>query len=136
MAIVYLGLGSNLGERELYLQRAITMLRENGAEILAKSSVRETEPLGALKQPNYLNQIIKISTELSPEKLLLSCQKIEDILGRTRGEKWASRTIDIDILFYDQLNIKTKKLTIPHPGIADREFIQEGLKEIGFSLVQ
>lgn len=131
MPIIYLGLGSNLGDRKTNLQKAIELLQDSGINVLAGSSVLETEPLGGLDQPKYLNMVVQAKTDLEPPALLTACQKIENLLGRVRGEKWSSRTIDIDILFYDDLEIVTDTLTIPHPGIVQRDFVQQGLKELG-----
>lgn len=131
MPTIYLGLGSNLGSRETNLQKAIELLRESEIDVLLTSSVLETNPLGGLDQPKYLNMVIRAETDLEPPALLKACQRIENLLGRVRGEKWASRTIDIDILFYGDLKIATDTLTIPHLGIMQRDFVQQGLKELG-----
>ena len=121
----YLGLGSNLGNREGNLQRACEML---GA--LEKSKIHETEPFGVLDQPKFLNMVCVVETELSPRELLEHCQEIERKIGRQKREKWGPREIDIDILFYGDQVVDEPDLKIPHPGIAEREFVLEPLREI------
>ena len=125
----YLSLGSNLGNREKYLEQARTFLKELG-KIKKESSVLETPAWGKTNQPNFLNQVILIETKLFPHDLLKECQKIENKLGRERKVKWGARTIDIDILFYDNLVLNEENLTIPHPYISEREFVLEPLNEI------
>ncbi len=136
MATIYLGLGTNLGNREDNLETAIKLLNEAKIEVLNSSRVVETKPLGALVQPQYLNQVLKVKSDLSPFQLLKKCLSIEEAMGRVRQKKWGSRIIDIDILIYEDLFIDTENLTIPHPEIAKRKFVQDGLEELGFTLVE
>lgn len=127
---VFLLLGSNLGERLAILQKAKVSIRLHAGEILAASSVYQTAPWGITDQPGFLNQVLEISTELSPEKLLAAISEIEKELGRIRHEKWGPRSIDIDILYYSASIVVTSTLKIPHPGIADRRFTLIPLVEI------
>ncbi len=127
--ICYLGLGSNLGNREEYILNAITELSKK-TYILQNSEIIETKPFGNLKQPDFLNCVVKIETELKPLDLLKICTGIENKLGRKRTQKWASRTIDIDILFYGSEAFQSKELTIPHPEIQKRKFVLKSLNEI------
>lgn len=130
MKDVFIGLGSNLGNRKKNLEEATKKINATaGIEIEKKSLIAETEPDNA-PGPNYLNCVIKISTDLSPEELLKKLNEIEEDLGRRRTFKNAPRTIDLDILLYGNKKISTKKLTIPHPEIRFREFVKKSLFEI------
>lgn len=125
----YLSLGSNQGNREEYLSKSIQALKAFG-KIIKKSSIIETKAWGKEDQADFLNQVILIQTNLSPEDLLQKCQNIETKLNRKRIEKWGPRTIDIDILFYNDLVLNTPQLQIPHPYIPHREFVLNPLSEI------
>ena len=129
--ICYLGLGSNLGERRDYIDQAVSLLATHpGIDFLAGSSIIETRAFGKTDQPDFLNCAIKIETSLNPVELLNFCLETEKKLGRIRTEKWAARTIDIDILFYDDLIVEDENLIIPHPGIAQRGFVLASLLEL------
>ena len=131
MVKVYLALGSNLGDREMNLafaRKEIGLLP--ASLILAKSSVEETAPLGGRDQPAYLNQMLLLETVLPPRVLLEACRAIENAAGRVRHERWASRTLDIDIVRYGDLSLNETDLTIPHPGLKDRDFWQREIQEI------
>ena len=130
MAVAYLGLGSNLGDREKNIQEALALLEQNSVRILKKSSLIETDPVGGPPQEKFLNGAAKIETKFSPEELLKTINRIEEQLGRIRKEKDGPRTIDIDILTYDQIQIQTPTLTIPHPRMQERDFVLIPLKEI------
>lgn len=132
MNTVYLGFGSNLGDRGRYISDALSLLKESGLILIKQSSLVETDPLEGKEQPKYLNMVAKFETDLGAHDLLGLCQKIENQLGRVRSEKWASRTIDIDILIYNKERINLPDLIIPHPGIANREFVKKALIECGF----
>lgn len=132
---VYLGLGSNLGDRADYLQKAIFFLARPTITIEATSSIYETEPWGVEDQPLYWNQVIEIETILQPLELLQICQEIEQQLGRERKVHWGSRTIDIDLLIYDNIVSKTEELTLPHPYLEERAFVLVPLREIAPNLV-
>ena len=129
MPRAYIGLGSNLGDRATFIESAIAALdATDGVEVVAQSSVRETEPLDA-PPPSYLNAVIAVETRLSPRDLLATCQRIEDALGRTRPYLHAPRTIDLDLLLYGNVVMDTPDLTLPHPGLS-RPFVLDPLLEI------
>ena len=136
MAIVFLSLGSNLGEREAMLEAAINQLAERAGQIVARSGVYETEPWGDAGQPLFLNQVISLSTRLTPHDLLNVIHAIEQRMGRKRnGKPFQPRPIDIDILFYEQLVLQSRGLTIPHPLLHVRSFILVPLMEIAPGLM-
>ncbi len=133
---VFLGLGSNVGDRELYLQSAVELLQcDENIQLLNQSSVIETLPVGDIEQRDFLNQVIQIATEFEAEQLLERCIKIEQSQGRIRKEKWGPRTLDIDILFFDNLQLNSQNLSIPHPEVHKRHFMLIPLFEIAPSLV-
>jgi len=127
--VVYLGLGSNLGDREEQLNRAIELLAAK-LDLEMTSSTYETEPVGYVEQPRFLNLVCRGYTELTPGQLLRLAKDIESEMGRVPSFRDASRPIDIDILFYDDEIIKTHNLTIPHPRLAERAFVLIPLAEI------
>ncbi len=127
----YIGLGSNLGDREKYVTSAIEMLSTtDGITINVVSKVYETKPVGYLQQPNFLNCVAEISTSLSPYQLLDVCMLIENELQRKRTIKWGPRTVDLDILFYGDLVMAEDKLTIPHPLLHERGFVLLPMRDI------
>ncbi len=130
MPTIFIGIGSNLGKREKNCQDAICLLEKNSLEITKCSSMIETEPWGITEQPKFINMAIKAKTDLGPGELLKLLKKIESETGRQPGTRWGPRAIDLDILFYDDLVFKTAVLEIPHPGIAEREFVLKPLAEI------
>ena len=130
MELIHLSLGSNLGDRLKWLNKARYHLRNINIKNFNYSLIFESNPLIYNDQPKYLNQVINGYTELSPENLLSECNKIELRLGRVRKKHWDSRTIDIDILSYGSKIIKTKELTIPHPEIVKRGFVLIPLKNL------
>ncbi len=127
---IFLLLGTNLGDRHRNLQRAKDLLLKAGIDILASSSIYETQPWGKEDQPWFLNVLLEVRTTFTPEVLLLKCQDVEEELGRTRFEKWGERIIDVDILYYDDIVINTRKLAIPHPEIQNRKFTLLPLVEL------
>jgi 2-amino-4-hydroxy-6-hydroxymethyldihydropteridine diphosphokinase len=127
--VIYLSLGSNLGDRLTNLRDAIATLPPK-VQPGVQSSVYETEPWGYSDQPTFLNQIIKANTTLDPFDLLAFLKETEVILGRQETFRFGPRLIDLDILFYDDLVIETANLTIPHPRIAERAFVLIPLAEI------
>ncbi len=131
----FLGLGSNLGDRADYLRKAITALEGSAIKIEAASKIYETEPWGFMGQPAYLNQVIELETSLKPIELLHFCQKIEQLLGRKRERYWGPRTIDIDLLIYDNIVIRSEELILPHPYLEERAFVLIPLREIAPELV-
>jgi len=130
MINVFLLLGSNLGDRQLFLKQAIKGI-ENIAEIVKTSSVYETEAWGREGEPDYLNQVILVKTDLLPRAMLKKILDLEKALGRKRNERWGSRTIDIDIPFFGEMIIDDNpNLIIPHPRLHERRFTLEPLGEL------
>jgi 2-amino-4-hydroxy-6-hydroxymethyldihydropteridine diphosphokinase len=131
MKQVFLGLGSNLNNRKSHLEDALEKLDgHSGIHILKQSSILQTEPIGEIEQPMFLNMVVEIETNLSPFKLLDLCLAIELENGRVRGQKWGPRSLDIDILFYGSQIIDCSGLQIPHPEVTNRRFVLEPLAEI------
>lgn len=130
MSVVYLSLGSNLGNREENIKRAMELLGENKVVIEKTSSFYETDPIGLQEQDNFYNLVIKGRTSLSAENLLITIKKIERTLGRKKTKRWRPREIDIDILLYDDCKINIPNLKIPHPQMKKRRFVLEPLQEI------
>jgi len=129
--IAYLSLGSNVGDRESFLRRALHQLADHPEIRIEKvSSLYETDPVGYTEQPPFLNAVAKIKTTLPPDALLRLCQSIEQSLCRERKIRWGPRTIDIDILTYDQLSVQLPDLILPHPRMQDRDFVLIPLREI------
>jgi 2-amino-4-hydroxy-6-hydroxymethyldihydropteridine diphosphokinase len=126
----YLLTGGNQGDRRLHMQQARTNIELICGQVIQDSSIYETAPWGKTDQPDFLNQVLLIETKLDPVTLLELILSIEETGGRTRSEKNAPRTIDIDILFYNDLVLNLPGLSIPHPRIAQRRFVLEPLNEI------
>ncbi len=127
----YIGIGSNMGDRQAYLDFAVNAISENErCRIKAVSEYIETEPWGVKEQASFLNGCIKLETLLDPHELLAFLQSIENEAGRERKVHWGPRTLDLDILLYDDLIIQTDELTIPHPYMHKREFVLKPLCEI------
>ena len=132
----FLGLGSNLGAREDYLNRAAAELgRIPGTRLVWCSSVYETDPVGDVPQGRFLNAAVEIETTLDPPALLGEIKRIEETLGRTPGERWGPREIDIDILLYDGLVHSSETLAVPHPALPERRFVLVPLREIAPDVV-
>lgn len=128
---VLVALGSNLGDRSRHLDAGrLGLAGLPGTRIVRTSAVEETAPLGGLDQPNYLNQVVRLETELSPRALLEACQAIERAEGRERGTRWASRTLDLDILEFGDRRVAEPGLVIPHPELPRRDFWQRGRAEV------
>ncbi|MBA7656006.1 Bifunctional folate synthesis protein [subsurface metagenome] len=132
-AVVYLGLGSNVGNRQENLERALGFLSER-LRVVKASSIYDTEPLGNVNQPRFLNLVCQVYTTLVPTALLALAKGIESKLGRA-GKSNAPRPIDIDILFYGDQVMKTPELVIPHPRLAERAFVLVPLAEIAPDLI-
>jgi len=131
----YVALGSNLGDRAAHLDRArVALTLLPSTRLIAASSVEETAPLGAMAQAPYLNQMVALDTSLAPESLLAALHAIERALGRVRGVRWGARTIDLDVVRYGSRELRTPSLTLPHPGIASREFWRRELAELALAL--
>ena len=133
----YIGLGSNLQDPQSQITRALNELQElPKTHVLVSSSLYISEPMGPAKQADFVNAVVKISTSLSPEELLIALQNIEQLHKRARStERWGPRTLDLDILLYGDVQMNTKKLQIPHSGIAEREFVLIPLQEIEADLI-
>ena len=130
MSIAYLSIGSNLGNREENCEKAISHLAKKGIKVLKRSSFYETEPWGKKDQRKFINMAVETETVLAPTELLKTLKAIETELGRQKNIQWGPRIIDLDILFYDDLILKTHDLEIPHPLIQDRGFVLKPLSEI------
>lgn len=133
MARVHIGLGSNLGDREAALRGALELL---GDDVVAVSSFRETDPIGYLDQPRFLNAAAAVETALEPRAVLDRLLEVERELGRTRdGARFGPRTIDLDLLLYGDRVIDEPGLVVPHPRLAERRFVLEPLAELDPDLV-
>lgn len=133
MTRAFLGLGSNLGDRERYLREAVASL---GPAVRRVSPVYETEPVGGPPgQGPYLNIVVEIDTDLSPRDLLAVCHRLEAAAGRVRGERWGPRTLDVDILLIDGVRLAEPDLTVPHPRMWERRFVVAPLADLAPELV-
>ena len=133
--IAYIALGSNLGDRRAYLDHARDAIaRIPECRVVGVTEVEETEPLGGLAQPPYLNQMIAVETTLEPVDLLARLQDIEAAAARVRETRWASRTLDLDIVLFDDRVVNTAQLVVPHPGLGDRPFWQREVAALRHSL--
>ena len=127
----YLSIGSNMGDREAFLNMAVDTLENDDSCYVSKvADYIETKPYGNVEQPDFLNGCVEIKTLYTPHELLKQCQSIENAAGRVRTVKWGPRTLDIDILYYDDEIVCTKELMIPHPQIPLRRFVLEPLVQI------
>jgi len=133
---IYLCIGGNLGEREANLEETIDFIDINFGDVLAVSSVYESEPWGMTDVPNFLNQVVHIQSELSNDQLLTEIAELEEFFGRERSvDGYVSREMDVDVLFIDNEIVENEKLIVPHPRIAERRFVLEPLAEIASDLV-
>lgn len=130
MAIAYIGIGSNFGNRKENCEKAVNLFSRKGIEVLKCSSFYETEPWGVKEQPKFINAAVEAETDLKPEELLKTIKGIESDLGRGSVIRWGPRLIDLDILLYNDLVVKTNNLEIPHPGVKNRAFVLKPLSEI------
>ena len=131
MTVAYLGLGSNLGRRDRNLSAARRRLRKQGARILRRSRVIETEPWGVRDQPRFLNQVLEVDWPGTARQLLRAAKAVEREGGRVRTKRWGPRAIDVDILLFGDLRLDDPDLVIPHPRIGERSFVLAGLRELG-----
>lgn len=137
MIQAYLGLGSNIGDRENQLNEAIKMLNEyDGIDVLKVSSIYETAPVGYTEQPNFLNLCIGIETTLSVSELLERCLDVEARLHRVRKERWGPRTIDVDVLLYGNEITELPNLSVPHPRMNERAFVLIPLNDIATDVIE
>ena len=132
---IYIHTGSNLGQKEKHLAQARQFIHENIGRITAQSDLFETEAWGITDQPNFVNQALEVATNLSPDQVMNQILNIELKMGRVRNQKWASRLIDIDIIFFSDRIIKTENLIIPHPFMHERNFVLVPLLEIAESFI-
>jgi len=135
---VYLGLGSNLGDKEKFIKTGIEALNKTKGILLIKSSsIIKSSPYGNINQPDFLNAAIKIKTYLTPHELLAAAKAIEKAAGRKKArERWGARELDIDILIYENINLISDTLTLPHPDMHNRDFVLIPLKEIEPNLLK
>jgi len=135
-SIAYIGIGSNLGDKVGQCEKAITaILKADQNKLLARSSFFKTRPQGYTSQDWFVNGVIKIETKLDPHQLLQALKEIEFQLGRRETFRWGPRTIDLDILLFDEKEIRTKELQIPHPHLQERQFVLIPLAEIDCGLI-
>jgi 2-amino-4-hydroxy-6-hydroxymethyldihydropteridine diphosphokinase len=130
VTLAYLGLGSNVGDREDNLARARRLLAERGATVLRASRVRETEPYGVTDQPRFLNQVLEVWWEGGARDLLETARAVEVAVGRRPTYRWGPREIDVDILLFGEETVREPDLVIPHPGLRERPFVLEPLSEL------
>ncbi|WP_207105955.1 2-amino-4-hydroxy-6-hydroxymethyldihydropteridine diphosphokinase [Dissulfurispira thermophila] len=130
MAIIYIGIGSNMGDRQANCMRAIDKLKDKGFTIKKMSSMYETKPWGLEEQPDFINMVVEAETVLLPEELLSTLKEVEEELGRQKTVKWGPRIIDLDILFYDDDIIDMQHLHIPHLLLHKRDFVLLPMVEI------
>jgi len=136
ISLAYIGLGSNLAEPEQQLQQALFALAHlTDSQLMAYSSLYYSKALGGLAQPDYVNAVAVLHTHLSPHNLLTVLQNIENQQGRERTERWGARTLDLDMLLYDNLQMQDSRLTLPHPEMLNRAFVLIPLAECVTDLV-
>lgn len=133
MTRVFLGLGSNLGDRTGYLCQAVDVLRSHG--LVNVSALYETDPVGGPNQDRYLNIVTELDTELTPRDLLAVCRRLEAAAGRVRGTRWGPRSLDVDVLWIDGVIVDEPDLQIPHPRMWERRFVLEPLRQLAPDLV-
>lgn len=135
MNTTFLLIGGNLGDRAGHLGKAVALIRQRIGKIENISAIYETAAWGKIDQPDYLNQVVKVSTRLQPQEALKAILSIENDMGRIRKKVWEPRLIDIDILFYNEDIIREEHLRIPHPHLQDRRFVLVPLAEISPAFV-
>ena len=135
--VAYIGLGSNLGVPAKQLEQALAAIDKNSQmAVVTYSHFYSSSPMGPQDQPDYVNAVCKIKTSLQPQDLLSTLQIIENLQGRERlGDRWGPRTLDLDILLYNDISLKTRHLTLPHYGMREREFVLVPLFEISPDLI-
>ena len=131
----YVALGSNLGDKEANLRKALELLEERGVEVVKTSSFICTEPYGVTDQPQFLNGVCKVRTSMAPLALLHTLLEIEQEMGRVRLRHWGERNIDLDLLLYEDVVLDTEELKLPHPDMQNRDFVLLPLAEIAPELV-
>jgi 2-amino-4-hydroxy-6-hydroxymethyldihydropteridine diphosphokinase len=132
----YIGLGANLGDREAAIREALRLLGERDrVRVVAVSGLKETDPVGVVDQPRFLNGAAQLDTELGPRELLDALLEVERALGRVRAERWGPRTIDLDLLVYGDVELEEPGLAVPHPRLHERRFALEPLAELAPGLL-
>jgi 2-amino-4-hydroxy-6-hydroxymethyldihydropteridine diphosphokinase len=135
MTRAFLGLGSNVGDRQRYLREAVATLEDTGIGLRAVSPVYETEPVGGPEQGRYLNLVVELDTDLTARELLGVCRRIEAAAGRVRTEHWGPRTLDVDVLWVDGVELEEPDLVVPHPRMWERRFVLAPLRDLAPDLV-
>jgi 2-amino-4-hydroxy-6-hydroxymethyldihydropteridine diphosphokinase len=130
MSIVYIGIGSNIGDRHGNCLKAVALIEAEGLTVLKRSALHETEPWGVKDQPRFVNMVIEAETGMPPRQLLSLIKETERRMGRTPTARWSPRIIDLDILLYDDIIISEPELEIPHPLMHERDFVLDPLCEI------
>lgn len=130
MHTAFIGSGSNLGQREEQLQLARRWIEAEIGSLIRASAIYQTSPWGGIEQPDYLNQVWQIRTGLNPFQLMEALLQLEQRANRERIQRWGARTLDLDLLFYEDYRIRTEFLTLPHPRLQDRNFVLVPLAEI------
>ena len=131
MALAYVGLGSNLGDRRGWIREALKRLgRIDGVRVRKRSRLIETDPVGRPDQPRFLNGVAEVETRIEPPLLLRRLRAVERALGRVRHERWGPRTIDLDLLLWGDRSMETRSLTLPHPRMTERRFVLAPLAEL------
>jgi len=131
MGRVFVSLGSNIGDRLGFLQKAVDALgNASGFKLKSASPVYETEPVGKKNQPRFLNAAVELESLLSPDSILVNLKQVERAVGRTPSQKWGPREIDLDLIYVEDLVVKSPMLTLPHPEVAARRFVLTPLAEI------
>jgi 2-amino-4-hydroxy-6-hydroxymethyldihydropteridine diphosphokinase len=134
--IAYVALGSNVGQREVFLADARAAIRAlPSTSVLAETEVEQTAPIGPVAQNPFLNQMLAVETELSPSALLAALQTIERSAGRIRAQRWGPRTLDLDIVLFEKQSVSEPNLTVPHPELPNRGFWQRELAQLRGSAV-
>ena len=135
MTRAFLGLGSNVGDRRRYLREAVATIEDAGIGLRAVSPVYETEPVGGPEQGRYLNLVVELDTGLTARELLGVCRRVEAAAGRVRIEHWGPRTLDVDVLWVDGMELDEPDLVVPHPRMWDRRFVLAPLRDLAPDLV-
>ena len=135
MTRVFLGLGSNVGDRRGHLRTAVETLRDPAFGLVGVSPVYETDPVGGPEQGRYLNLVVELDSDRSPRDLLGICHRLEAAAGRVRAERWGPRTLDVDLLWVDGVEVDEDDLTVPHPRMAQRRFVLAPLRDLAPDLV-
>lgn len=131
MAKAWIGIGSNLGDRESHIRKGVALMNAlPDTVVVAVSSIYDTAPVGSIDQPRFLNAAAELETELTARSLLGELMSIEEECGRIRGDRWGPRTLDLDLLLFDELQLSGEDLTLPHPRMAERAFVLVPLAEI------